>query len=378
MKKYTFNDAKNEFDNRGYILLSNEEEYKNVSSKLRYLCPKHIDKGEMLIDYGHLKSGRGCYYCGRLRTESSHLINLDFNYYQSLCESKGFTYIDTVRHNGKIKIKFICPKHSDLGDQLMVADNMKRDIKGCKYCGGHSFPKWYIQQQINMNFPYITLLDDYTKSSDIVKYRCNKHNIESKTAIGNILRGRFCVECGKEKVSSENFLTINEYQERINKFSNHIKVIEYNGMRQNAKFQCGLCNYEWYSSAMSMVVNGRQCPNCENYYVGEKKVEEFLKKIEINYIPQYRFPECKDKRSLPFDFYLYDCNTCIEYDGRHHFNQIKHWNHSETFKHDKIKDKYCKDNGINLIRIPYWIDDIDYYLFDELVKLNIIQEINIA
>nr|DAV62701.1 MAG TPA: hypothetical protein [Caudoviricetes sp.] len=45
-------------------------------------------------------------------------------------------------------------------------------------------------------------------------------------------------------------------------------------------------------------------------------------------------------------------------------------------KHDEIKNQYCKDNNIFLIRIPYWDnDDIEYILFDNFVKNNIIKEI---
>ena len=33
------------FNDRGYILLSKEEEYITQSSKLRYICPKHKDYG---------------------------------------------------------------------------------------------------------------------------------------------------------------------------------------------------------------------------------------------------------------------------------------------------------------------------------------------
>jgi len=47
-----------------------------------------------------------------------------------------------------------------------------------------------------------------------------------------------------------------------------------------------------------------------------------------------------------------------------------------TQKHDTIKNQYCLDNNIILIRIPYWNnDDIEYILFDKFVKNNIIKEI---
>ena len=50
--------------------------------------------------------------------------------------------------------------------------------------------------------------------------------------------------------------------------------------------------------------------------------------------------------------------------------------HNIIKKHDNIKNKYCEKHNIPLIRIPYWeLDDIEYVLFDELVKLNVIIEL---
>ena len=77
--KYTFDFVKKEFENRGYILLSDENEFQNTKSKLRYICTRHKNEGEQTIDFSHLyNSNRGCYYCGRERTESSRRIDIDY------------------------------------------------------------------------------------------------------------------------------------------------------------------------------------------------------------------------------------------------------------------------------------------------------------
>lgn len=41
----------------------------------------------------------------------------------------------------------------------------------------------------------------------------------------------------------------------------------------------------------------------------------------------------------------------------------------------KLKNLFCKSNKIKLIRIPYWEEDIEYYLFDKLVKYNVLEEV---
>jgi very-short-patch-repair endonuclease len=69
------------------------------------------------------------------------------------------------------------------------------------------------------------------------------------------------------------------------------------------------------------------------------------------------FEDCKNKKGLRFDFYLYDENTIIEYDGEHHFIENKYFGNTNleyVRKNDEIKNKYCLLNSIKLVKIPYY------------------------
>ena len=62
-----------------------------------------------------------------------------------------------------------------------------------------------------------------------------------------------------------------------------------------------------------------------------------------------------------------ELNLCIEYDGRQHFEPVEFFGGKEQFKiqkiNDKLKDTYCRNNNIDLLRIPYWeFDNIDEIL----------------
>lgn len=104
----------------------------------------------------------------------------------------------------------------------------------------------------------------------------------------------------------------------------------------------------------------------------EYKIKEILDNLNIDYIQEKRFKDCKDIKTLPFDFYLPYYNTCIEFDGWQHYNMIK-YDTSDKFKirkkHDYMKDEYCKNNNIYLIRIPYWeYKNIENILHTEINK----------
>ena len=84
----------------------------------------------------------------------------------------------------------------------------------------------------------------------------------------------------------------------------------------------------------------------------------WLDKNNIFYEPQMRFDDCCDIKTLPFDFYIPSLKIAIEYDGKQHFEPIEYFGGKESFeilqKHDAIKNEYCKNNGISLLRIPYY------------------------
>lgn len=106
--------------------------------------------------------------------------------------------------------------------------------------------------------------------------------------------------------------------------------------------------------------NVHSCPNCRVTSIGEEKIKELLIELNIEYICQYSFQDCKDIHVLPFDFYLPKYNILIEYDGLGHYesNEKSEWRTKQnvllTQKHDNIKTQYCKNNNIKLIRIPYY------------------------
>ena len=82
------------------------------------------------------------------------------------------------------------------------------------------------------------------------------------------------------------------------------------------------------------------------------KIAEILDEANIEYEIEKTFSSCKDKKELPFDFYINN-SYLIEYDGEQHFDKNSIFDYEYTHNHDLIKTKWCKDNNIPLIRIPY-------------------------
>lgn len=91
---------------------------------------------------------------------------------------------------------------------------------------------------------------------------------------------------------------------------------------------------------------------------GEMIISQLLKENNIPFERQKTFEECKDKKLLPFDFYVNN-SFLLEFDGKQHykFSDIG-WDTKEkyeiTHKHDTIKNNFSIKNNISLKRIPYW------------------------
>lgn len=121
------------------------------------------------------------------------------------------------------------------------------------------------------------------------------------------------------------------------------------------------------------IVKRKGCPLCNEHNKQTSKymikVEEWLNNNNIEFEKEFKFDGCRDKRKLPFDYFIPSKNICIEVDGRQHFEKSYFGNVDEEKaserleyikRHDKIKNDFCRENGIKLIRIPYFeIDNIN-------------------
>lgn len=122
------------------------------------------------------------------------------------------------------------------------------------------------------------------------------------------------------------------------------------------------CGYEWKVTPCNFL-RGSRCPQC-NESKGEEKIRLYLEDKKIKYKSQYTFDDLIGIGCglLKFDFAVFDSDNniifLIEYDGEFHFEKQYSNDKFETTKtHDELKNQYCKDKNIKLLRIPYWKSD---------------------
>lgn len=235
--------------------------------------------------------------------------------------------------------------------------------KGCPVCSvvKKKTHDEYVAEVKIMN-SNIEVAETFINVNTKILHRCKIDGCEWYVTPNNILRGKGCPRCaGNERYGHEGYI------KRIAEINQNIEVLEnYINAHTSILHKCKVDGYEWYALPNG-ILNGGGCPKC-NESKGEKTITNWLNENNILYESQKRFSDCKNIKTLPFDFYLPDFNIVIEYQGVQHYEPIEYFGGEEKFKNqvlrDNIKREYCKKSNIILFEISYCSD-----LNKELIKL---------
>lgn len=311
----------------------------------------------------HHLCGQGCNMCyGKIKlTKEEFIKKANKVHGEGTYDYSKVKYIDN-----KTDVIIICPKH----EPFLQAPNNHLQGQGCPICRYmksseklRMTKEEFIKRAREIHgdkYDYSKVI--YFNNSTKVIITCPKHG-DFKQIPNSHLNGNGCRKCQYEKLSNERRLTLNEFIQRANKIHNNkynYSKVDYKDIYTKIIIVC-MKHGDFSQTPNDHINNGSGCPKCNNYK-GEIAVRKFLIEHDIEFEEQKRFENCRDKNPLPFDFYLPQYNLCIEYDGSQHFNpfafhfkDISEKEKLENFKyiqnHDEIKNNYCKNNGISLLRL---------------------------
>ena len=242
-----------------------------------------------------------------------------------------YNYDKTIYYSNKDKVIITCKIHGDFEQ----TPNKHLIGRGCNECGGSKKMTWLdfllkANNKHNNKFIYKDQLFENGRSKIIIT--CPIHG-DFKQLMEAHLRGDGCASCAgcknyNEETILEKLYDIhnNRYEYNLYDFINNRSIIE-----------------------ITCPIHGKFNMRAANLFNG-----------------------CKYKRNLPFDFYLVDKNTCIEYDGEQHYQPIEFFGGDDNYKkqiiRDNIKNEYCIKNNIKLFRIKY-NDNIDEKIIEILNEI---------
>ena len=234
----------------------------------------------------------------------------------------------------------------------------------------------FIIEMKNMH-PNIKILEKYINAHTKIKCECLIDGCIWSATPNNLLSQKGCPICGNKRISNKYRKTHQQFLSEMSNINSDIIILsKYLGDRDKVECKCVKCKSVWMATP-SNLLQGSGCPMCK-MSKGEATITKFLDTYNIKYIFQHTFKNCKYKQNLFFDFYLPDYNMCIEYDGIQHFkptdftgNNVNKANKNFNVIQirDNIKNKYCQENNIKLLRIPYWeFNNIEKILNTYLIK----------
>lgn len=211
----------------------------------------------------------------------------------------------------------------------------------------------------------IQILDSWMENSNLtVKARCLACTTEWNPVWLSIFYGHFCPHCshigGKIKGEEDTFAFVHpELLEEWDYSKNILGPESYSrSSTQKVWWICSACGHNWPAFIRTRS-DGFGCPACCSPK-GEKRVKRFFEDNEIEFSPQYRFFDCINIRQLPFDFGVFyngELSFLCEVQGKQHYEVVKFFGGEEGFRkrkiNDSIKEKYCLDNNIPLLKIHY-------------------------
>lgn len=331
VNKLTYSEIKAYIERNGCKLLTSEKHYINTKQKLEIMC------------------------------KNNHVYTASFDAFRGTKKRKGNR----------------CPK---CYYHILIRNNMERRKSHQQFVS-----------EIEKLFPCkYKILTKYVNSTRKILVQHNECGHKWFITPSNLLYGYGCPVCAKNTRGLKIRLTQEEFDKRIKSIvdDEYTFLEKYQGLSKKIKCRHNVCGHIWEVVPYS-ILNKQGCPRC-HMSKGEKEIRHILNKYSIKYETEYFFKDCYNinLNVLRFDFYIPECNIVIEYDGEHHFKPTdfagkgQKWakeNYQKTKRHDAIKNQYCADNNIPLLRIPYWeFDNIESILKEWLTEQGALPQENLS
>lgn len=337
--------------------------YHNTDTKVTITCNKHGDFEQ--VPNSHLK-GSGCPKCSGNR----RLTTKEFIFKAGAVHGDQYQYHKVDYVNNSIKVTITCKTHGDFEQR----PNGHLKGKGCPKCSSNvkSTTEEFITKANAIHgsrYKYHKVV--YHNTNTKVAITCNKHGDFEQTPFRH-LRGHGCLRCSvdEKKSTTEEFVTRANAVHR-DQYKYH--KVDYVNTNINVTITCK--KHGDFEQTPQSHLLGYGCAKCKSSR-GETAIRQWLEEREYQFQEQVKFQSCKNINPLPFDFSVNTINQrLIEFQGIQHYEPLSFRSRKDPIEqleanlariqlHDAIKTKWCADNNVPLLVIPYW----DQHRIPELLE----------
>lgn len=232
----------------------------------------------------------------------------------------------------------------------------------CTKCSHLMRAKNRIVDLLGEKFGRLTVLKQDTQRTNDgrIKWICQCECGNICSIAGESLRGNKTQSCGCLQKEAAIKTGQQKFEDLTNQVFGHLTALKF--LRREGHHSIWLCQCDCEEHNLVEVYNDnlknkhtQSCGKCKKSgSIGEKTIVNLLEQNGINFNREQRVKI--NNVFYRFDFYVNN-QYMIEFDGIGHYQATGGWNTDkrvvETQQRDKIKNEWCKENRIPLIRIPY-------------------------
>lgn len=351
-----------------YLLLGNY-----VNAKTKMLVKHILCQNEYKVTWKAFQQGTRCPKCSSKEKLNNEKID------KKMYELVGNEYVRIG-------------EYINSGTKMLVKHNLCEntyEVRWNSFQQGARCPKCFGLEKLNNEeidkVMFELVGNEYVRISRYLNAKTKisiKHNVCGYTydvKWNDFHQGSRCSKCRDFRLRELFILDNQEIDKRMKELvgNEYVRLGEYKGAKTKMLVKHNLCKNE-YEVKWNSFYQGSRCPKC-NESKGEKTISDILNSLGIKYTAQKRFPECKHKNPLPFDFYVHNKKSklLIEFDGIQHFKPIEYFGGEDVLRdtqfRDKIKNDFAKEKDIPILRIPYTEqDNIESILTNKLKELDFI------
>lgn len=327
-------------------------DYINMRTKTLFRCKKHDTYWNALPN--NILKGIGCKECGKEKIAMKNTLTHD-EYVRRVKEISPNIEVLGQYIGNKKSIMHMCTTHNV---KWMTTPGSILQGCGCAKCrseklrDGRFIPFEGYENRLMTANSNIICIGEYDGISKPALHKCRICGYEWRTTPASVLSGTGCPKCNGRYIRTKE-----EFLKELEEANPDVELVgEFSYMKSPTLFRCKIDGTEWTAPPLNVVSGASVCPQCKET-LGEKKVRIWLEKHNIPYEQQKALPGCRHIHALRFDFYLPELNAVVEYDGAQHYKPIEFFGGEEVFKstieRDKVKNDYCINNNIRMLRIPY-------------------------
>jgi hypothetical protein len=282
-----------------------------------------------------------------------------------------YDYSKVEYKNNKTKVQLLCTEH---GYFFVRPDTHLTRKAACQKCAKirtgnlNKNENWLNDFKSVHGDRYDYSKVNYINNKIKVEIICKEHDSFFMKPNAHTTQKQGCPKCSRKYNNTDSFISVSKNIHN-NKFD-YSKVF-YTNSHDKVEIICKK-HKSFFIRPCDHINHKQGCPKC-SMSKGEMKIMGYFDRLNIDYNHNYSFDDCRDKLTLPFDFYIPEYNLCIEFDGEQHYRPIKWFGGDKNFKSQKkrdyIKDMYCLDNKISLIRISYLEYDKIFEILDSIFNI---------